>query len=324
MKILLDGYFDHNLGDDLMITLAARGLSGHELYVPSRKINIENVQYTEAESGFDMYLKVTGSGFLIHNTLGAAYRLRDMHAEKKYAPQSAVISCNIGPFANMVGEAAIKKHLKQFDFVTVRDKWSLEYMNKHFTNKNTLCRPDMVFSMPEDMIPDVKSENLLGIAVRGTADCKSLTRIADGYIAKTGGEAVIMCFNSGDEDDLLAAQSVRDMSRAKDKIAIVRYETIEDMLYVMKSCSVMLCVRLHSSILSARMGIPFVPVSYSKKTIYALNEAGFEGKVHRSGELSEREVTAALLNPPEFKLSPAVVSAASEHIVKFKEYLEKF
>ena len=321
MKILLDGYFDHNLGDDLMLTIAAGDLKEHELYIPSRKVNIENAQYTEAKNGFDMYLRVTGSGFLLYNTLGVAYHLRDIYREKKYAPKSAVIGCNIGPFGNRIGEAIIRNHLGRFDFVTVRDEWSLEYMNKYFPKKNTLCRPDMVFSLPDDMIPDVQSENILGIAVRGTADCESLAHIADGYIAETGGKVAVMCFDTGLENDILAAELVYEKSRAKDKIEIVKYERIDDMLCAIKRCSVMLCVRLHSSILSARMGVPFVPVPYSDKTVNALSKAGFEGKSYRSGNLPEQEVLSALLNPQQFKLSTDVMSAASEHVGKFKEYL---
>ena len=37
MKILLDGYIDSNLGDDLMLALAARGLADNELYTTSEK-----------------------------------------------------------------------------------------------------------------------------------------------------------------------------------------------------------------------------------------------------------------------------------------------
>ena len=322
MKILLDGYFDCNFGDDLMLTLAARGLDEHELYVPSREINIVNARYTQEKSGFDVYLKVTGSGFVIYNTLGAAYRLRDARCEAKYAPRRAVIGCNIGPFANRIGETAIKKHLSQLDFVTVRDARSLEYMNRHFPEKNAVCRPDIVFSLPDDMIPDVKSENLLGIAVRGTADCDALAEIVDRYIAETGGKALILCFDSGMENDLLAARRVKETMSAGDKAEIIRYETINGMLCVMKRCAAVLGVRLHASVLAARMGIPFAAVSYSQKTEDALREAGVTGKIYKSGSLPVQEVTDELLNPTDFKVSADVVKAASEHIGKFKEYLK--
>ncbi len=323
MKILLDGYFDRNFGDDLMLTLSARGLKEHELYVPSREINIENMRYTQAKSGFDVYLKVTGSGFVIYNTLGAAYRLRDARRELKYALRRAVISCNIGPFANAIGEAAVKKHLSRFDFVTVRDARSLEYMNRHFPEKNAVCLPDIVFSLPDDMIPDVKSENLLGISVRGASDCDALAQIADRYIAETGGKALILCFDGGMENDLLAAKRVKETMRAADKAEIIRYETVSGMLCAMKRCAAILGVRLHASVLAARMGIPFAAVSYSQKTEDTLREAGIKSKIYKSGSLPVQEVTDDLLNPTDFKVSNDVVKAASEHIAKFKKYLEE-
>ena len=142
MKILLDGYFDRNLGDDLMLTLAARGLKEHEIYVPPHEINIGNARYTQAKSGFDAYLKVTGSGFVIYNTLGAAYRLRDAYREAKYAPRRAVISCNIGPFANAIGEAAAKpRHFVSsdgFDVYVGRNNTQNDYLTLKFANSSDL------------------------------------------------------------------------------------------------------------------------------------------------------------------------------------------
>ena len=82
MKILLDGYADNNFGDDLMLTLAAKGLAEHELHTPYEEVNIENVQYTTARNGFDVYLKVTGSCFLIHNIKGIFYRMRDTKGKR--------------------------------------------------------------------------------------------------------------------------------------------------------------------------------------------------------------------------------------------------
>lgn len=93
LRILLDGYIDGNFGDDLMLYLAADGLKEHKLYITSPKLDI--AEYTEEKSGFDCYLKVTGSGFLIHNNKGIAYRMRDMYREKRYSKNRAAINCNI-------------------------------------------------------------------------------------------------------------------------------------------------------------------------------------------------------------------------------------
>ena len=50
MKIFLDGYSDRNLGDDLMLALAARGLDGHEIYTAPDMPAVQNALQTEREA----------------------------------------------------------------------------------------------------------------------------------------------------------------------------------------------------------------------------------------------------------------------------------
>ena len=69
-----------------MLYLAADGLKEHKLYITSPKLDI--AEYTEEKSGFDRYLKVTGSGFLIHNNKGIAYRMRDMSVSYTHLNQA--------------------------------------------------------------------------------------------------------------------------------------------------------------------------------------------------------------------------------------------
>lgn len=323
MRILLDGYFDRNLGDDLMLTLAADGLKEHELYVPSYKIKIDNVRYTTAKSGFDAYLKVIGSGFQIYNALGIACRLRDMYRENKYAPIKAVINCNISKFKNNACEAVIKKHLSQFDFITVRDKFSYGYLRRNLKQPNKEVYPDMVFSLPDSMIPDTPCENFLGIAAHNSMDCKSIARIADSYIEETGNKALLLCFDTGIENDKKAAENVSNCSKHKDKLEIVLYENIPDMLAQMKRCSVILGARLHSIVLAARMGIPFVPLSYSDKTINALREINYNGTIYPANAFNADKVRGEILTPARFELDKQIITDAQNHILKFNEFLKQ-
>ena len=111
LRILLDGYIDGNFGDDLMLYLAADGLKEHKLYITSPKLDI--AEYTEEKSGFDCYLKVTGSGFLMHNNKGIAYRMGDMYREKRYSKNRAVINCNISlPVTSKLRQMLPKKLYK--------------------------------------------------------------------------------------------------------------------------------------------------------------------------------------------------------------------
>ena len=144
LRILLDGYIDGNFGDDLMLYLVANGLKEHKLYITSPKLDI--AEYTEEKIGFDCYLKVTGSGFLIHNNKGIAYRMRDMYLEKRYSKNRAVINCNISGFVNCVAEKVIQKQISDYDFVTVRDRYSYEYITKNIPNVKCEKYPDMVLS----------------------------------------------------------------------------------------------------------------------------------------------------------------------------------
>lgn len=323
MKILLDGYFDHNLGDDLMLTLAAEGLKEHELYVPSKKIKLENAEYTTAKSGFDVYLKVTGSGFQIYNTFGIAYRLRDMHRENKYAPIKVVLNCNISEFKNKACEAVIKKQLSQYSYITVRDSFSYGFIRRQLPKLNVKIYPDMVFSLPDSMIPFAPCENTLGIAVHNSADCEKLARVADRYIEETGCKVLLLCFDTGIENDIHAARGIMEKAKYKDKIEIILYENIPDMLAQMKRCSVILGIRFHSIVLAARMGIPFVPMMYSMKTLHALSSLKYKKDMWFANNFDTDKVLQGILNEEPFDLPDEAIRLAGRHIEKFSEYLKR-
>lgn len=322
MKILLDGYIDSNLGDDLMLMLAARELKEHELYTVSDKLNIENVKFTDKKSGFDCYLKVIGSGFFLHNNRGIPYRIREIRAEKRYAKNRAVIGCSIDVPLNKITEMLINRQLSHYGLVTVRDNFSYSFARKNAPKTRCERYPDMVFSLPDDMIPDVKSEGLLGISVHNSVSPNELAKTADSYIEKTGKDVMLLCFNTGRENDEAAAQAVFDMSENKSKISIVRYTTVSDMLSNMKRCGCILGVRLHSVVLAARMGIPFVPVAYSAKTSGVLSEIGYSEKTldidFKSGEAMER-----ILAAKPYIISDDKVQSARQHALRFREYLER-
>ncbi|MCD8181497.1 MAG: polysaccharide pyruvyl transferase family protein [Firmicutes bacterium] len=322
MKILLDGYIDGNFGDDLMLSLAADGLRGHELFISSPKIKLNNVKYTDKRAGFDCYLKVTGSGFLIHNNLGILYRLRDMRRERNTAPVRAVINCNISPFINGAAERVIRHQLSGYDFITVRDTFSYDYIRKNIPNAKCEEYPDMVFSLPDEMIPNVKSGGELGIAVHNSASARETARAADRYIEETGKKVILLCFDSGSEHDSLAAEKIMSVSAHGDMIERVDYTDTRSMLAAMKKCGVILAVRLHSIILSARMGIPFVPMAYSDKTEEVLSDMGFKGKVYNPRGFDAESVARDILNAKPYRLDGKITELSRRHIIRLNECLK--
>lgn len=323
MRILIDGYFDHNLGDDLMLTLAANGLKEHELYVPSKEIRLENAAYSSAKNGFDAYLKITGDGFRLHNTRGVFYRMRDISREKNYAPYRAVLGCSISEPINDISAAVIKRHLAVFDCITVRDDYSLDYIKENLPEKNADCYPDMVFSLPDSAVPDTACEGYLGIAVHNSVCCETVAAIADKHTEETGRKTLLLCFDTGREGDAFAAERAAAASKYKDMIEIIRYENISDMLSHMKCCSCIVGARLHSIILAARMGIPFVPLIYSEKTSRVLGGIGYKGKAYRAADADASEIAAAALEAKPFELNPGITELSKKHIEKFRQYIER-
>ena len=323
MKILLDGYFDHNIGDDLMLTLAARELGEHKLYLPSDKLRIDGVEYTTEKTGFDAYLKVIGSGFYIYNKKGIYYRLREMYREARAARLHGVIGCNITEMKNGAALRIIKSHLKSFDFITVRDTFSRDYIKENIAASKVTYYPDIVFSLSDEMIPDVKAENLLGISVHNLADFSAVAETADRYIAETGGRVSLLCFDTGAENDMAAAERVRELSKSKNRIEIVPYQTIFGMLEMMKRCKCILGARFHSVILSARMGIPFVPLMYSTKMAHVLDDLDYDRERFTAQSFVSEKVIDRILTETPFKLPPGTTQLAKRHAGSFNEYLKQ-
>lgn len=104
---------------DILTVISAMTLCCILRLTDLKNISVYNIsktdiaEYTEEKSGFDCYLKVTGSGFLIHNNKGIAYRMRDMYREKRYSKNRAVINCNISGFINRIARKSYTKANKR-------------------------------------------------------------------------------------------------------------------------------------------------------------------------------------------------------------------
>ncbi|MCH5210973.1 MAG: polysaccharide pyruvyl transferase family protein [Oscillospiraceae bacterium] len=320
MKIFLDGYSDHNLGDDLMLFLAAERLSEHEIYIGGNMPNIENAYKTNAKSGFDCYLKITGSGFKIYNNLGILYRMRDMARERRYAKTRAALGCNISGFINSAAEKTIRANLRQYDFITVRDSVSFDYIKKNIPSVKCEQYPDIVFSLPDKMIPDVPCEKLLGISVMRGADYGHLARVADRYIEKTGNGVLLLCFDTGKENDVSAAEEIYRLSQRQNMIEIIKYETVSGMLSEMKRCGVILGMRFHSCVLSARMNIPFVPIVRSDKADALLP---YVRDIHAPEGFDLENVLESILNAGSPDFPAEVFIDAKKHLESFNKFLSQ-
>lgn len=330
MNILLRGYIDRNFGDDLMLRLAADGLKNHTAQLDVPKDMAEHYK----KLGFNIYggvdynaeCTVAGSWFVIRSKTGLLYRTKEIISQKRRGTKKVILGCNISDFTVSGAETLIRRHIAAYDFITVRDSFSYDYIRKNIPSVKCEYYPDIAFSLPDSMIYDTPREGALGItAYRGLggdeAVYEKLAYAADRFIEKTGKKVLLFAFDLGLENDLKAAENIAFLCKNKEKTEIIT-NTGDDILKNLPRCSKLIAVRLHGVILALRMGIPVIPVAYSNKTNRVLNDLNYDGPIldlHGFGAEEAAELAVSYEEP--FALPKDVKERASMHIKRFSEEL---
>lgn len=324
MKILLDGYLDRNLGDDLMLELAAKSLPEHDIYMKKNRFLPINALELSDKTDIDVKLSITGSGFLLRDYESVIYRAKDIISDNfKY--KRAVLSCNISEFPNKAAEYLILKQLSRLDFITVRDTYSYEYIKKKLPDLKCECYPDIVFSLPEGSVAERENEGALGISaynrfgVTAVENDREFAKTADEYIEKTGNKVLIFALDTGLENDLKTARSIRSMMKNQEHTEIIEHK---DMLANIKRCEKLIGIRFHSIVIAICAGVPVIPIAYSDKTRHMLRDLKFSEEIFNLENIDFNALLDKTLSPLDaFELDKSVISNASMHIKRFKEVM---
>lgn len=181
----------------------------------------------------------------------------------------------------------IKKIFSWAYKISVRDKYSLELLKSlnidskllkdpvFYDNKNILYKSNILFSIKSEQFDVNKFEQIdfqdkkVALALRGgyiKDEIKSIEKIINLILGNWW--QVILLPHSFHKTDYLANDEIflKQFLKINEKITIVH--NIEDVYkkYLYREFDVCLAMRLHSVILSQVYNIPFVWISYSKKT----------------------------------------------------------
>lgn len=319
MKILLDGYLDKNLGDDLMLCLAADGLRGHKIYMENPSA-LPIAAHSARGITPDLKLTVTGSGFLVYDHKTTFLRMKEMLSDRSKAKR-AVLSCNISSFPNRLAERVIKKQLSRFDFITVRDRYSYDYIRSNLPRAQCEYYPDIAFSLAKEAIADKPCEDALGICAYsrfgGNSDDADFARFADEYIERTGNKVLLFALNIGNENDVKTAQAIKGMMKRADMAEILKYDAF---LSNIKRCSKIIGIRFHSIVIALLAGVSVIPIAYSEKTTHMLEDLDFNEKVFELDETDFNELRETVFSQQKpFMLPKSVTADASMHIKRLME-----
>ena len=337
MNILLDGYFDRNFGDDVMMRIVTHYLSGHNFYINQAKKElllpfnkVPNVFLSDKNINIHAKLCVIGSGYMINSKTSLFWELMDFlkHLFRKNKLPTATICCNIGPNINRLAKFLIVQKLKRNKLVTVRETFSLEFMKKNCRKVSSSYYPDIIFAMPEEWLPQKSGEKCLGISVymrtgRNNLDFyEKIARIADSYIEKTNKKVLLFAFDIENENDTAAAISIKALCKNQNRIELVFHDDDgSNIINNFARCEKIVAVRFHSSILAIKMGIPFVPITYSEKTRNVLKDLKYSGKQFNIEDFEVGDINKAIENAAIFIPEETISEDARKHSISFEKML---
>ena len=267
-----------------------------------RMYNSEDIQRFEAALQQSDFLMIGGGNAIFDlspATLSAQRFDQVVSLAKQHQLPIFVSSIGIGPFSTKKQQNAAIATLKKCDFVSFRDKRSLEYL-KNAGHPAAYASVDPVFLLPEvetfeQLKAQKKLQQRIGICVidyRITGcsrkdylnylkDMKNL--IHDLAAAKKE----IILFSSEVQDyetiETLYAEFLKDP-----QVNVVFVKEKEDLLALYQSLNLVIGTRMHSMIVAVSQFVPIIGLSWQQKVVEMFKNLGIEEDVLAIADLSKK------------------------------------
>lgn len=267
-----------------------------------RMYDSEDIQRFEAALQQSDFLMIGGGNAIFDlspATLSAQRFDQVVSLAKQHQLPIFVSSIGIGPFSTKKQQNAAIATLKKCDFVSFRDKRSLEYL-KNAGHPAAYASVDPVFLLPEvetfeQLKAQKKLQQRIGICVidyRITGcsrkdylnylkDMKNL--IHDLAAAKKE----IILFSSEVQDyetiETLYAEFLKDP-----QVNVVFVKEKEDLLALYQSLNLVIGTRMHSMIVAVSQFVPIIGLSWQQKVVEMFKNLGIEEDVLAIANLSKK------------------------------------
>ena len=195
------------------------------------------------------------------------------------------VSIGVGPIYGTLGKYFIKSMLSLADFRSYRDNSSKQYLEDiGFRADSDRVYPDLVFSLPEAVIPqqDTKksSRPVVGLGVMGNAGKYSISGPSDNlaYLEKLVtfvrwllAREYDVRLLSGDVGDVGAWQELRDLMREQSSVCdeghIIDQPicSVEDLLSQIAATDIVVATRFHNVLLALLCNKPVISISFHHK-----------------------------------------------------------
>lgn len=349
-KYLISSYLDMNLGDSLLLESLLNHFIHYDCYVIADNkatykwiedqysnvtvINEKNINDLFLRDISD-YIKIGGSIFQHNYWYEGIFRYKELKKIWYYKSKGLkihIVNCNIGPINSNIGIGSTKGILKIADTISCRDNKSLDFI-KRCVNPNKVAKfIDLVFACDMKKHQD-SQEFILGISVytayikhlmnKNFQYCQQLEALIDNYYSQNKNLKVkLFVFDTFRNNDFpntwILYQYCKNKNIDVEIIAYNGYSSI--MINEMAKCSLIIGTRFHSIVISIKLQIPLIPVSYSNKTVDFLHDLGYTGPLFSFGEAIEND-NESLNYQRFFKLSEQEIQNYSSEAKKHIDFL---
>ncbi|MCX4364230.1 MAG: polysaccharide pyruvyl transferase family protein [Bacilli bacterium] len=350
-KVYLKAYLKRNLGDDLFLKILCeryncsfiinnnprikyKGFcnnltSNNSLIIYSiyklLSMFFQDYNFLEKRIARKCDLMVTiGGSIFIENSAQSQEQLKRICDIYNLKIDKLILGANFGPYKTKEFKQVIEQKIfNNCIDISFRDNYSYKLFS---SLANVRSNPDIIFSLNINKLT-LKNEKKVVISV---INCKNRdidskmyeNKIVEliKYFDSEEYETVLMsfCQYEGDEE---AIENIFDKIKyEKFKKNISKYfyrNDIDQALEVLAKSSIIVGSRFHANILGLKMKKIIVPIAYSDKTVNALNDLGYKGKIYDA-----RNLNCFVLND-EFKKNLKYKCDVSNVVFESEKHFEK-
>lgn len=330
-KILLKGYFEKNLGDDLFLKIITERYPKicFELYsqYDYRKIlttkNVKcysrmtlfgalkllkklfwGVDYQlEDFKKYDLIVKIGGSLFIEPSNFD--YQVYRQKVLRNKIP-NYIIGANFGPYHS---DGFLKFYREEYFpkvyDVCFRDNYSFNLIS----NTNIRKAADIIFGLN---LGDVEITNRKRVIIsvvnceKGSLKIDKETyyqKLSDSirFFKQKGYEVLLASFSKAEGDEV----AVNDLLRKNSNLNIEKYfyrGNLSEALSILADSQIIIGGRFHANILGMLMKKTVIPVAYSDKTLNVLHDMNFKGKYFDLRNIETFDITSLTEDDLNYKI----------------------
>lgn len=310
MKILLNGYFYANLGDDLFYHIITQRYPRHRFYMmphsdyakaymgknnvtvhPQRKLlrGVDKAlsKLTPKLSLGNLYSKsmdvsVLIGGSMFQELAGDGSDLKRLSLMPRKDKNLYILGVNYGPAKSESYLRACREYLSSAADVCFRDQTSYELFREL---SNTRVGNDLVFGIPTVCPAVEEKENTCVISLIDFSAKPALRAYEEDYLnflqrqityqQKLDREVVLVSFCRWEGDENAIEKLLARCSREQKKAIRCLFYDGQNWRQICRCISAAACVvatRFHGMVLGLVYGVPTIPISYSNKTVQLLKD----------------------------------------------------